>query len=75
MSGVGPTIPSTMRFAPLFSSVVLSLFLFTSPAYGFFQALDKMRPKENARGGLQKVLQQVEEAKKSYGVPLKWGTP
>ena len=52
-----------MRFASLFSSVVLSLFLFTSPAYGFFQALDKLRPKENAGGGLQKVLQQVEEAK------------
>lgn len=60
---VGPTISSTMRFASLFSSAVLSLFLFTSPAYGFFQALDKLRPKENAGGGIQKVLQQVEEAK------------
>lgn len=52
-----------MRFAPLFTSGVLSLFLFTSPAYGFFEVFDKIRPKENAGGDFQKVLQGVGEAK------------
>lgn len=52
-----------MRIPPLCSALVLSLFLVVSPAYGFFQILDKVRPKGNAGGNIQKVLQQVEEAK------------
>lgn len=53
-----------MRFATIVSSFILSLFLFASPAYGFFEILDKLSPKKNTGGGdLQKVMQQVEEAK------------
>lgn len=52
-----------MRFATLFSSCVLSLFLLASPAYGFFQILDRLNPQKGGKGDFQKVLQQVEEAK------------
>lgn len=52
-----------MRILSLFSATIFSLVLFASPAYGFFQILDKLRPQQNAGGDLQKVLQQVEEAK------------
>lgn len=52
-----------MRAPTLLSSLLLSLFLFTSPAYGFFNLLDKAHPKENAGGNLGKVLLEIEEAK------------
>ena len=51
-----------MRVTSFFSVIVFSLFLSISPAYGFFQILDKVRQQEKG-GDLGKVLQQVEEAK------------
>ena len=62
---------STMRSATIFSSVFLSLFLFASPAYGFFQILDRLQPKASPKSGLTDVIKRIEEAKDASATGFK----
>ncbi|MBI2636465.1 S-layer homology domain-containing protein, partial [Candidatus Peregrinibacteria bacterium] len=53
-----------MRSATILSSLVLSLFLsFASPAYGFFEILDRLQPKASPKSELTDVIKRLEEAK------------